>query len=69
MSRERGGERRGVGLPYLSEEGVTLSGPGHESISRLVVLVSLKGVRLAVMGARVLMAQEWTVGAGVGWQG
>ena len=56
-------------MAYLSEEGVTLSGPGHESFSRLVVLVSLKGGRLAVMGARVLMAHEWTVGAGVGWQG
>ena len=60
---------RGGGLPYLSEDGVTLSGPSHESFSRMVVLVSLKGGRLAVMGARVLMAHEWTVRAGVGWQG
>ncbi len=56
-------------MPYLSEDGVTLSGPSHESFSRMVVLVSLKGGRLAVMGARVLMAHEWTVRAGVGWQG
>ena len=63
-----GGEGR-EGLPYLSEEGMTLFGPGHESISRLVVLVSLKGGCLAVMGARVLVAHEWRVGAGVGWQG
>jgi len=56
-------------VPYLSQEGVTLSGPSHESFSRMVVLVSLKGGRLAVMGARVLMAHEWTVRAGVGWQG
>jgi len=59
MSRGRGA---GGGLPYLSEEGVTLSGPGHESFSRLVVLGSLKGGCLAVMGAR-------TGGAGVGRQG
>ena len=66
MSVGRGG---GGGWPYLSKEGVTLSGPGHESFSRLVVLVSLKGGCLAVMGARVLIAHEWTVGAGVGRQG
>ncbi len=57
------------GLCYLSEEGVTLSGPSHESISRLVVLLSLKGGCLAVTGARVLVVHEWTVGAGMGWQG
>jgi len=66
MSRENGGAG---GLPNLSEEGVTLSGPGHESFSRLVVLGSLKGGCLAVMGARVLMAHERMVGAGVGRQG
>ena len=69
MSRKKRGERVGGGMPYLSEEGVTLSGPSHESFSRLVMLVRLKRGRLAVMGARVLMAHEWTVGAGVGWQG